>query len=240
MSSTFRCVGFAIAWLTAASVCVAADFDYGPRKGGVGGSLGASRFFGQGDYSTGARPRFSLAGNLRYVMSRHWRWQFSPGFTWTAYAKGSAAPFTDLNFPSDPRVKNDYLSLLVPVSLQVQAVVPHGAWLMHLGGGAGAYRVWVEDRRKVLRDPTSLDLHRGIYPGVSVELGMERFLRNITTTSIEVVTSTHYVMAERSSQFPSGFNDHVLVSDLRLGVNYYFDLVRAKKTGGGLPGLPRD
>src|SRR5690349_3207937 len=89
MSFKVRCVSFAaFAWLTAASVCVAADSDYAPRKGGVGGSLGGSRFFGQGDYSEGARPRFSFAGSLRYVMSRHWRWQFSPGFTWSAYAKG--------------------------------------------------------------------------------------------------------------------------------------------------------
>lgn len=241
MISKVRCVSFAaLAWLTAASVCTAADSEYAPRKGGIGGSFGLSRYLGQGDYSTGARPRFSFAGNLRYVMTQRWRWQFSPGFTWSAYAKGSQAPFSDINFPTDPQVKNDYLALLAPFSVQVQSVARRGSWMYHVGAGPGLYRVWVENRRKVLRDPTSLELHRGLYPGISFEFGGERFLRAITTTSIEITTSTHYVFARRNDQFPEGFNDKVLATDLRIGVNYYFDLVRAKKTGGGLPGLPRN
>src|SRR5207247_8515803 len=105
----------------------APDSDYAPRKGGIGGSFGLSKFFGQGDYSEDSRPRFSFAGNLRYVMTPHWRWQFSPGFTWTAYKKGSPAPFTDINFPNDEQVKNDYLSLLVPMSAQLQLVARTGS-----------------------------------------------------------------------------------------------------------------
>ncbi len=239
MSPNVRCVSCAVlAWLTVASACFAAEPSYAPRKGGVGGGLGFAQFFGQGDYSEGARPRFSFAGNFRYVMSPHWRWQFSPGFSWAAYKKGARAPFPDPNFPTQPVVQNDYLSLLAPVSAQIQYVVRSGSWMYHLGAGTGAYRVWIEDRRKVLRDPLTDDLHRGVYPGVSFEFGGERFLRNITTTSIELTTSTHYVFSTRASQFPSGFDDRVLVTDLRVGVNYYFDLVRAKRTGGGLPGLP--
>jgi hypothetical protein len=240
MSSKVRCASCAVlAWLTAASVCVAAEGDYGPRKGGVGGGLGLGQFVGNGDYSSGAQMRFSFSGNFRYVMTNHWRWQFSPGLTWAAYKKGEPAPFTDINFPADP-TKNDYLALLVPMSAQLQFVTRSGSWMYHLGAGPGLYRVWVENRRKVLRDPTTFDLHRGVYPGVSFEFGGERFLKNITTTSIELTTTTHYVLATRDDQFPNGYNDRVLATDLRIGVNYYFDLIRAKRTGGNLPGLPRN
>jgi hypothetical protein len=240
MSSKVRCASCAVlAWLTAASVCFAAEGDYAPRKGGVGGGLGLGQFFGNGDYSSGARPRFSFSGNFRYVMTKHWRWQFSPGLTWTAYKKEEPTPFVDINFPADA-TKNDQLALLVPMSAQVQFVARTGSWMMHLGAGPGLYRVWVENRRKVLRDPTTFDLHRGVYPGMSFELGGEKFLKNITTTSIEITSTTHYVLSRRNDQFPNGYNDPVLSTDLRIGVNYYFDLIRAKRTGGALPGLPRN
>jgi hypothetical protein len=244
-------VSFALlALLTAASVCFAAEPNYAPRKGGIGGGLGLSQFRGQGDYSNDARPRFSFAGNFRYVVSPRFRWQVSPGLMWAAYKKGSPAPFVDINFPDEPLVKNDYLTLLIPASAQLQLVTRHGQWMQHVGAGPGLYRVWVENRRKVLRDPLSLDLHRGVYPGFSVEYGGERFLKNITTTSIELTLSTHYVFARRAThfppgmsddtQFPSGLNSNLWAMDFRIGVNYYFDLVRARKVpGAGLPGLSK-
>jgi hypothetical protein len=72
--------------------------------------------------------------------------------------------------------------------------------------------------------------HRGAYFGMTAELGAERFLHGLTTTSIEGVVSSHLIFAERDEQFPSGFNSNVLPIDLRVCVNYYFDLVRRKKT----------
>jgi hypothetical protein len=235
-----RCVSLAVlAWLTAASACIAAEPNYAPRKGGVGGSLGLGQVLGQGDYSEDSRPRFSFAGQFRYVMTPAWRWQFGPGLAWAAYKKGAPAPYTDINFPTQPAIKDDYLTLVVPVSAQLQYVQRRGPWMYHAGAGPGLYRMWVQNRRKVLRDPFTHDLHRGLYPGFTIEFGGERFLKNITTTSIELSSATHFVLARRDDQFPSGFNGSVRLTDFRVGVNYYFDLVRAKRTGGSLPGLPR-
>ena len=240
-----RCVSVALpALLTVASVCLAAEPGYVPHKGGVGGGLGYSRFVEDADYSQDAAGRFSFSGSFRYVVSKGLRWQVSPGFTWSAYAGGSIAPFLDPHFPTDvflsgaPK-KEEMLTLVAPVTGQLQLTMRRGWWLYHFGAGPGAYRVWVENHRKVLQDPVSKRRHRGLYPGVTAELGAERFLRGLTTTSIEGVVGGHLIFAERDPQFPRGFNSNLLPLDLRLCVNYYFDMARRKKTiESGVPPKP--
>jgi hypothetical protein len=245
MIRRIACVSVALfASLAAASVCLAAEPSYAPRKGGVGGAIGGSDFLGAGDYSAGAQPRFSFTGSFRYVVRPHWRWQVAPGFTWSAYKidqhlPPSLVPNISVPSPYDTmHTKTYYLTLLAPISAQLQYVAQHGSWMYHAGFGPGAYRVWVEDRRKVLRDPQTFRLHRGVYPGFTVELGGEKFLKSITTTSIELVAVSHYVFSRRDQQFPSGFNDKLWAVDFRVGVNYYFDLIRGKKLpGSNLPGI---
>jgi hypothetical protein len=241
MIPRIRRVSFAaLALLTIASACLAAEGEpaYKPGQGGVGGGIGGSyfgvdRMFGAdwfGDYSKWAMPRFSFAGQLRYVHSKHWRWQVSPGFTWTAYKTGTVIPFTDVNFIND-KTKDNLLVQLLPVSAQVQYVVKRGNWLYHAGAGPGVYRVWVENRRSIYKDPVTFRLHRGLYPGGSFEFGAERFLKSITTTSVEFTWANHLVLAQRDEQFPSGYNSNLMATELRVGVNYYFDPLRKKKQG---------
>jgi hypothetical protein len=229
-----------MALLTVATACQAAEGDpsYKPGMGGVGGQMGAS-FFGVdrmvggewfGDYSHGAMPRLSFAGQYRYVHSPHVRWQFNPGFTWTAYRTSTVIPFTDPNHP-ECRVKDDMLTLLAPMTAQVQYVTRRGQWFYHAGIGPGLYRVWVENQRKVYKDPVSFKLHRGLYPGGTFELGAERFLRRITTTSVEFTWVNHLVFAQRDEQFVSGYNSNLMATELRIGVNYYFDPLRNKAKG---------
>jgi hypothetical protein len=230
----------AVALLTVASACLAAEGEpsYKPGMGGVGGQFGGS-YFGVdrmlggewfADYSHGAMPRFSFAGQFRYVHSRHLRLQVSPGFTWTTYKTSTVLPFTDLNH-EDVTVKDDVLTLLAPMSAQVQYVTRRGQWLYHAGVGPGLYRVWIEDRRKVLKDPETMKLHRGLYPGATFELGFERFLRRITTTSVEFSWVNHLVMAQRDEQFKSGFNSNLMATEFRIGINYYFDPSKSKAKG---------
>jgi hypothetical protein len=245
MIPRIRWVSFAVlALLTIASACLAAEGEpaYKPGQGGIGGQFGASSFgvdhlFGGewfGDYSNRAVPRFSFAGQFRYVRSKHWRWQVSPGFTWSAYKPGTTIPFADLN-PADAGQKDDLLVLLLPISAQIQYVTKRGRWFYHAGVGPGAYRVWVENRRDVYRDPSTYRVHRGMYPGGSFELGAERFLKAITTTSIEFTWVNHLVFAQRDEQFPRGYNSNLMATELRLGLNYYFDPLRQKKQGIEIP-----
>jgi hypothetical protein len=154
-------------------------------------------------------------------MTPSWRWQVSPSLSWAGYDHKEPAPYRDLNFPSDS-TKADYLSILVPVTVQLQYTQRRGPWLLYLGGGSGVYRVWIENRRKVLKDPATFKLHRGLYPGASAQLGAERFLKALPTTSIELSASGHYVFAQRDEQFPSGFNSKLMTFELRIGGNYYF------------------
>ena len=206
-----------------------------PGRGGVGGSIGGSYFDMGTDYSKGAQPRFDFSGHYRYVFSRHWRLQVSPGFTWSAYAKTEQAPFLDPNAPTATS-KEGYLTLLIPVSAQLQIMWGRRPWAYYLGAGPGVYRVWVEDLRAVLMDPTTLRLHRGVYPGATFELGVERFLKPLPNTSLEVSLVQHYVSAKRDDQFPAGWNSSLGALALRAGGNYYFE-PRLKKEPEKLPGV---
>jgi hypothetical protein len=207
-----------------------------PGYGGVGGQLGAAKVVGNGDYSEDAVTRLSFSANWRYTMAPSWRWQLSPGFLWAAYSKKSnPAPFQDIHFPTDP-YKDRYLTLIAPITTQLQWV-HRGKQVWHVGAGPGLYRVWVENHRKVVLDPVTLKPHRGLYPGGTAEIGVERFSKNLTTTSIEITVDAHYIAAVRDEQFPSGFNDTILAMGMRIGVNYYFSLkAKPKKQEGILPG----
>src|SRR6266436_9528162 len=224
MKSSVRWVGTAVfALLTVAAACLAGpataadapadstakDAGRGdhPGYGGVGGLLGAGQVIGNGDYSDFAQTRMSFSASWRYTFANSWRWQVSPGFLWTAYTKKSnPSPFQDYHFPSYP-YKDNYLTLVAPISAQLQFVRRGPSRVWHIGAGPGLYRVWVENFRKVVQDPVTFRPHRGVYTGGSAELGVEQFSRTLKTTSIEIAIDGHYVLAKRDEQFPSGFND---------------------------------
>ena len=255
MISRFRWVSIAaFALLTVASVCAAQDSlsvntpaapaaipavtpaatpaaETGPKRGfgGIGGQFGGSFLTGAEDYSKESLARISLAGTFRYYVGRSVRWQISPGFFWAGYSqKSTPAPFQDLNFPNDS-TKDNYLTLVAPATAQLQLVLRSKQFTWHAGAGVGAYRVWVENHRKVLKDPVTLRLHRGVYPGATFELGAERFFKGLTTTSVELTVDGHHIFAKRDDQFPSGFNSTLSAVGVRLGGNYYFNVVKPRK-----------
>jgi hypothetical protein len=255
MNSRVRWVsGAVLPLLTVASVCLAAEPPAGavaadtsgasakaaapaavirgdqPGYGGVGAQLGLGYVPGYQDYSKYAQVRMSFSANWRYTISHSWRWQISPGFVWTAYSKRSnPAPFQDPNFPTDP-YKDDYLTLVLPISAQIQWLHRGQSLVWHAGVGPGAYRVWVENHRKVVPDPVTFKHHKGVYVGGTAELGLEHFFRALPTTSFEVTMDAHYFNARRDDQFPSGFNSSGLAVGLRAGANYYFSLKAKPKT----------
>ncbi len=242
-------VGLALlAALTVASACSAANSGpgIGPGRAGIGGQIGGGMFTPDralsstwfGDYSDGAEARFAFQGQWRYQFRPWMRAQLSAGFAWAGYEPRHAVPFPDPNFPTET-VKRNYLTLLLPMSLQAQFLVKQGWWLYHVGAGPGVYRVWIENHRKVLRDPVSLDLHRGLYPGGSAEIGIERFLNSLPNTSLELAVSGNLALAQRKTQFPSGFDSNVMDVEFRIGGNYYFTPgVRKAPTPAATPTLP--
>src|SRR4029453_6986931 len=211
MISRVLLVGLALfAVLAVASPCLAASDSTGaaPGRGGIGGLIGGSFMLVDADYSKGALPRFDFAGHWRYVFSRSFRMQVSPGFTWSGYAQEEPIPFTDPRYPAD-QTKHNMLTLIVPISGQIQYTRHRGPWVYHAGLGPGVYRVWVENRRKVLKDPTTFAVHRGTYPGGTAEIGAERFFKALPSTSVEVQTVFHFIFAQWDEQFPNGFNSNL-------------------------------
>ena len=235
MTSSLRGLGIAaVAVLGLASACLAAD-GYEQGRGGIGGQIGVSSFrldrvFGDdwfGDYSAGAYMRLSFSGHWRYAMTPSFRWQIGPGYTWSAYKAEEPAPMVDPNFPDDPD-KSDYLVQMIPVSAQLHYTYKNGGWVYYGGLGPGVYRVWVQNNRKVLKDPVSLKLHRGLYPGGSAQFGVERFLKSLPSSSVEFSLAGHLAFAQRDDQFPSGYNSNAMALTAHVGFNYYF-----------VPGQPR-
>jgi hypothetical protein len=216
-----------LAMLAAASPCLAAD-GMGAGRAGIGGQIGGSTFWSDGDYSNGSLQRLAFSGHFRYQWSDHFRWQISPGFTWSGYTSQVPPPVADGNVPGEV-TKAGNLTLLLPMSLQVQYLIHRGKWHSHLGLGPGLYRVWIEDHRQVLVDPTTFRSHRGIYTGVTAEFGIERFLKSLPSTSLEITTASHWVFAQRDEQFPSGYNSFLGATEFRIGGNYYFDTGRLKR-----------
>ena len=219
-----------IAVLAVAPPCLAAQ-GMGPGRGGIGGQIGGSRFWADADYSEGAQARPAFSGHFRYMMSNHLRWQISPGFTWAGYSSSVLTPVADDSDPRFPGIgpKKTNLTLLLPVSLQLQYLVHRGRWHYHLGAGPGVYRVWIENRRRVLVDPISFKAHRGLYSGVSGEIGFEHFLKTLPSTSLELGIATNWVFAQRNDQFPSGYNSFLAATEVKIGGNFYFDTSRLKR-----------
>jgi len=220
-----------------------------PGQGSLGGSIGLSRFHADADYThtrdgggTGrdlwstrdAAMRFAFASSIRYTWSNRMRWQVSPGFVWTGYKENSRAPFKTAYFPNDS-LKDEYLTLVMPITAQVQLLHRTRTWLWHVGAGGGAYRVTVEQGRHVVQDPVTKRLHRGFYPGATAEIGAERFLKSLQSVSLEFTATSHLVFAERDEQFPSGFNSNIWSSEVRFGANYYFDPSANRKPRTALP-----
>ena len=250
-------VSIALALLTAASPCLAqvppatpaapaAPTGGGqPGQASLGGGAGLSYFLADGDYTMSrdgrgkgrdvwgtrdAGTRFAFAGSFRYIRSRRWRWQVSPGFLWTGYKELAPAPFKTAYFPTDS-LKGKWLSLMMPISFQLQFLQRGKTWILHEGVGPGLYRVWVEQDRHVVKDPVTHRLHRGFYPGASAEIGAERFLKSLPMVSLEWTVASHIVLSQRDEQFPSGFNSNVWALEARMGANYHFDprAIRKKK-----------
>lgn len=206
------------------------------KRGSFGGLLGWGTFLADGDYAfrrnpdgsfgdadTRSRPAF--AATFRYQATPWLRWQISPGYQWVGYQDDSPVPFPDRNYPDDA-TKEKYLTQLLPVSFQFHYTQQRGSWLYHAGAGPGLYRVWVQNRRKVLADPVSLKRHVGWYPGASAEIGAARMLQSLPSVSLEGTLDAHWAFATREEQFPSGFNAHVFAMGLKIGANYHFDARR--------------
>jgi hypothetical protein len=199
-----------------------------PGRAGIGGGLGGSWIYAQEDYSEGALPRFNFVASFRYQMKPSWRLQISPGFTWNAYTKHTAPPFFNPAKPNET-TKQHYLTLLVPISAQIQWTGSGKKWIPHVGVGPGVYRVQVEHDRDDLLDPVTFAVHRGMYLGATLEAGFETYINSMPNTSIELNLTNHFIAAKRDDQFPSGWNSGIANVAFNVGINYYFDLARMKK-----------
>jgi IMP dehydrogenase/GMP reductase len=100
-----------------------------------------------------------------------------------------AAPFEDLNFPGEGTSKEFYLTQFIGADGQLQWFNSAGRTRWHVGIGPSIYRVVLQNHRKVLKDPISLELHSGTHMGGSAEFGYEKFMKKLPNTSIELTAA---------------------------------------------------
>ena len=204
-----------------------------PGRGSIGSQIGSSYIFSGQDYSKGSQPRATFTGSFGYVISSGWRWQVSPYFTWNAYRTGTALPFNDRYFlPEVVSTKDAVLTQIVGGNGQLQRTGGKANWVWHVGAGPAIYRVVVQDRRIVLKDPVTKSLHQGTYLGATAEYGIERFMRSLPNTSLEWTVAYQTAFAKSDSRFPSGFNGSPGAFEIRFGGHYYYDFKAPKKPGG--------
>jgi len=207
-----------------------------PGRGGIGGQIGSSWIVAGGDYAKGSQPRLTFMGHFRYQSSTHWGWQVSPYFTWNGYVSHAQAPYEDLNFPGEGTSKEFYLTQLIGADSQVQWFNTGGRTRWHVGLGPSVYRVVLENHRKVLKDPISLELHSGTHIGGSAEFGYEKFMGKLPNTSIELTAAWHIAFAKSEVRWQAGWNDNPQAIEFRIGAHYYYDFRKAKPKSSK-PGL---
>ena len=239
MNSRFRLASVvALVFLATASVSQAQQADSVatqgplPGRGGIGGQIGSSYILSDGDYSEGAQPRLSFIGHFRYVINKHWGWQVSPYFTWNGYVSHVNAPFVDLNFPAGGTSKQFYLTQVLGTAGQVQYYGGKGRRRWHIGAGPSLYRVVIQNKRKVVEDPVSHELHSALHLGASAEFGLERFLKRLPNTSLELTLAGHAAFAKNDTKWVAGWNGQPMLAEIRLGGNYYYDFRRGKTAKG--------
>ena len=207
-----------------------------PGRGGIGGQIGSAWMFSEGDYSSGSQPRFSFIGHFRYQIDHRLGWQVSPYFTWNGYVSSVAAPYTDINFPAEGTQKENYLTQVLGASTELQWFSGSGRQRWHLGFGPAVYRVVIQNHRKVVKDPLSLELHSGTHLGGTAEYGYEKFMKKLPNTSIEVTAAWHIAFAKSDVRWPSGWNGNPMLLELRAGAHYYYNF-RKPKPKPTKPGL---
>ena len=199
-----------------------------PGRGGIGGQIGTAWIVSEGDYSAGSQPRFTFIGHFRYQVNKSLGWQVSPYFTWNGYVSHVDAPFVDLNFPNDGLQKEEYITQILGAAGQVQWFRGSGRTRWHIGVGPTIYQVIVQNHRKVVEDPISHELHKGVHMGANAELGYERFLRKLPNTSIEATAGWQIAFAKSEGRWQAGWNGNPMAVEARLGVHYYYDFRKAK------------
>ena len=108
-----------------------------------------------------------------------------------------------------------------------------GFWNPHHHGGIKAKRQLHHASRCARHNPAH---KRGCnIVGMTFEFGVERFVRQLPSTSVEACLTTHYVFAKDNKKWPSGYNGNVGVTEIRIGANYYFDMGRLKRKSTDLP-----
>ena len=81
-------------------------------------------------------------------------------------------------------------------------------------------------------------MHDGMHMGAVAEFGIERFLKKLPNTSLELTAGWQTAFAKSDNRFPNGWNGNPALAEIRFGGHYYYEF-RKPKPKSTMPGLGR-
>lgn len=193
--------------------------------GGIGFRGGIAKFASESNTPLGAnnqplpngtKPRLSGDLVFSYVFTDHIWGDLTVGYGWNRLN-------TDDN--------RFWLESAVPITGGVRYLIHDGARMRpYLGAGGGMY-VWSIQSKDLgaAKDPITFERFRRADPGVYGVVGVERTMsKHINLTGDAVY---HHILAENTTDFPSGYNGNKGYIQVRLGVSFYFTLTERIDTG---------
>ncbi|MBI4364290.1 MAG: outer membrane beta-barrel protein [Candidatus Latescibacteria bacterium] len=185
-------------------------------SGGIGARGGTLLFTQDAQIKEDAQPRLSGDAVFSYVWSDHLTFDVTVGYGWNRLTTG------DTNY---------YVVTATPLTLGARFFLRDGrSWRPYVAGGGGMY-VWSILTRDLgaAKDPLTFERLRRARPGMHGLLGVERRMgKHISMTGD---LGYHYIFAEDTDNFPSGFNGNKAYAQARLGVTFYFSLSERIDTG---------
>lgn len=183
--------------------------------GGIGIRGGLMKFYQDKTIADDASPRLSGDLVFSYVYSDHLWLDLNVGYGWNRLGD-------DEDF---------WLATCVPVTGGIRYLIRDGRKMRpYLGGGVGMH-VWSIQSKDLgaSKDPITFERLRRADLGVYGLVGVERTMsKHIAMTADGVY---HYIFAENTDDFPSGYNGNKGYAQVRLGVTFYFTLSERIDTG---------
>jgi hypothetical protein len=183
-------------------------------RGSLGAALGTMKWTADDETSREAQWRPTMQGVFRYAFTPRLEAQLQSGFGWSSYA-----------------LRGDTVTVVIPTTIGLNyRLNPAAQYIYRVGAGAGIYAWRVTDNAKTSYyvsppgDPDEIvEAREGGDPGVYAEFGVERFMAEHVTASVDVA---YHMIFSKNDRLRDGWKDNDAFAAARVGVHYYFSLTK--------------
>ena len=196
----------AVLFLSLASVASAGDVT---GRGSLGAAIGLMKWTADDETSRDSQWRPLMQGVFRYAFRPNLEAQFQSWFGWSSYA-----------------LRGDTVTVVVPSTIGLNYrfnPASRDVFRVGAGGGVYAWRVTEKSDTSYFISPSDgiVEKREGAAPGIYAEVGVERFMSEHVTASLDL---SYHMMFSKNDRLKDGWGDNDAFAALRVGVHYYFPL----------------